>query len=127
MLYSTRRRTYPFSASDFIAMKFGVPSPVTGSQPSVAFQLAYGMMPAPLIFSPLCKSTPAHPKDPPSVMSVIALLAAALLYSQGLMKPMLGFPARKRASFKRAMMEATTGEAAEVPPLGWAVPFITVR
>lgn len=104
--------------------KSGVPSPVAASQPTEAFHDAYGIMPAPSITIPFCRSIPPQPKEAPSVIS---FRLEAALYSQGLIKPMAGFPARKRASFSKAMMEATTGAAAEVPPLGCEVPFITVR
>ena len=40
----------------------------------------------------------------------------ALLYNQGFRNPSAGFPAFRRASFRRAMTEANTGHAAEVPP-----------
>lgn len=117
---------YVLRARFFSSSKFGVPNPVTGSQPTVAFHEAYLMCPPFGIRMPFCKSTPVQPREPPSVMSFSAL-PAAQLYSQGLMKPIDGFPARKRASFMRAITAAKTGAAAEVPPAGPAVPFVTVR
>lgn len=38
------------------------------------------------------------------------------------MKPRTGFPAFRRASLRRAIMEAVTGEAADVPPEGTWIP-----
>lgn len=115
---------YTANTACSICWKLGVPSPVTGSQPTVAFQLAYGMIPAPSITIPFCKSTPAQPTAAPSVIS---LRLEAILYNSGLTKPSAGLPARNRASLRRAMMAATTGDAAEVPPFGVAVPLIKVR
>ena len=53
------------NSSSFV--KSGVPYPVTGSQPRVAFQLAYGTTG---VGSPEYKSTPLQPLDPPSVISL---------------------------------------------------------
>ena len=74
---------------------------------------------------PYCRSIPEQPSERPAVMSIRALLAA-FWYSHGLMKPIAGFPARKRASLRRATIEATSGAAADVPPLGVAVPLTMV-
>lgn len=61
------------------------------------------------------------------MMSLIAVLFAPSEYNQGLAKPIAGLPARKRASLSKAMMDATTGDAAEVPPFPVAEPSMTVR
>lgn len=56
------------SANNF--SKFGTPNPVTGSQPSVAFQLAYGMMLPPTTGAPVWPLMPLQPTLWPPVISV---------------------------------------------------------
>lgn len=93
---------------------------MTGSQPTVEFQVAYGII-APLgIFAPVCPLTPLQPTLPPLVISLSAPLPRK--YRRGLTKPRDGLPALKRASFRRPRMAATTGAAAEVPPDGVSSP-----
>lgn len=75
--------------------KFGVPSPVTGSQPVVAVNPGV-----------------PHPWLPPLVIS---FSVHGFAYSVGLMKPTLPLPTAKRASLIRVMIEPTTGAEAEVP------------
>lgn len=94
--------------------KSGSPNPVTGSHPTVAFQCAHGIMPAPATASSLCGSMPLHPIDCPAVTSVSALYP--LLYSRGFKKPSVDLPARRRASFNMPTSAENRGHAAEVPP-----------
>lgn len=64
----TLQTLYPFveHATLMRVFKFGVPSPVTGSQPAVAFQLACGTYDA----RPPTLDLPVQPIDPPSTMSL---------------------------------------------------------
>lgn len=75
--------------------KFGVPNPVTGSQPVVAVNPGV-----------------PHPWLPPLVIS---FRVHGFAYSVGLMKPTLPLPIAKRASLIRVIIEPTTGAEAEVP------------
>lgn len=59
-------RCYGEHATLTSVFKYGVPSPVTGSQPGVAFQLANGTNDA----RPPTSEDPVQPVDPPSTMSV---------------------------------------------------------
>jgi hypothetical protein len=61
--------TYSSNTNSFSFSKSGVPSPVTGSHPTVAFHDAHGMILAPGSESPLCVLTPLHPTLPPNVIS----------------------------------------------------------
>ncbi len=109
------------NTSSFSFSKLGVPSPVTGSHPRVAFQVANGMMEAPGMTSPLCVLLPLHPMLCPRVISFSAVNPIA--YNKGLTNPSDDlFPARNRASFKSPIIAATTGEAADVPPDGDSSP-----
>lgn len=93
-------------------LKLGLPRPVTGSQPAVAFQLAYGTTGLPL-GEPPKRLSPSQPVLPPTTISLNPRLA--LLYSQGLRNPSGGWCARRRASFKRPMMPPNIGDEHEVP------------
>lgn len=86
--------------------KYGVPKPVTGSQPDVAFQLAYGTKNA----WPPTSEDPVQPVDPPSTMSVKPVWLSE--YSHGFKKPILAWDFSKRAAFSRDMMAAKTGAEA---------------
>ena len=63
---------HKLSTSDLSAPKFGVPSPVTGSHPGVAFHDANGMMLPPGTGSPVWPLMPLQPTEPPPVISVRA-------------------------------------------------------
>lgn len=75
--------------------KSGVPTPVTGSQPSVALNPD---VPQPGLFP-----------------SVTSLKASGCAYTVGLMKPTALLPAASRASLTRVRMLPKVGEEAEVP------------
>jgi hypothetical protein len=64
---------------------------------------------------PVCILYPLHPTALPAVISVRG--PDSRLYRNGLMNPIVGFPAFKRASFSSAIIPATTGAAADVPPV----------
>jgi hypothetical protein len=100
------------------------PSPVAGSHPTVLFQLAPGIMPAFANLNPVWKFVPLQPLVPPNVTSVKKLLPLA--YNHGLIKPIVGFFALRRASFNSATRAAQTGEAAEVPPEGRIRPPVKI-
>lgn len=91
--------------------KFGVPSPLTGSHPAVAFQLAYGMTGLPF-GGPLNLAWPSHPVLPPSTMS---LSAPGFAYSNGFKNPSEGLPVRSLASLRSATMPPNAGAEHEVP------------
>jgi hypothetical protein len=71
---------------------------------------------APGSSAPVCPFTPVQPTACPPVMSFRAVEPMA--YSSGLTNPSGRLPARRRASFRRARIPATTGAAADVPPEG---------
>ena len=90
----------PGAAASKRASNFGVPKPVTGSHPAVAFH-----------FAP--PGTPEHPTEYPAVMSVNA---AELLYSHGFRNPSGGCPCDFLAAFSSAIAPAKAGPLALVPP-----------
>lgn len=84
----------------------GVPSPVAGSQPSVAFHPAPGMR---FPGSPLHVDMPVQPLVPPCTISARPFSTP---YNQGFRNPKGGFPWLDRMLLRLAIMAAHTGAAA---------------
>jgi hypothetical protein len=84
--------------------KRGVPIPVTGSQPTVAFQLAYGTYG---VASPDRGSSPVQPVDPPWMMSVNPCPLRP--YIHGFRNPRVDLFAARRIEFRSAIIAAKVG------------------
>lgn len=125
ILRVSRRDLEPHRAntSFFNSWKLGVPSPVTGSQPSVAFQCAPGIIKLPGTARSLCGLIPPHPYEAPAVTSFSAL--NPFEYKNGFKNPRTGLPARRRASLRRPIIPANVGAAADVPPEAEVLPAAT--
>jgi hypothetical protein len=91
--------------------KLGVPRPLTGSHPAVAFQLAPGITGDPF-GAPWNLALPSQPVLAPSTTS---FSASGLLYRSGFKKPSAGFLDLSLASLSKATIPPNAGAEQEVP------------